>query len=194
MEENIFEKRDQESKEEYERLGLGNLDATLAMLIRSTAIGIISKNNITDEAEKLQVYQDVKRQRLEYQEQKEKEREAKYDITQTHRYKQGFEASIRFFSIQNEKEKNEYNTGWTDAAEYSRKQYLESDEGKEKKKEDDEKIYGWLKPNTNWETEYITGREYTERLKAEMEADPSLVKKMQELDERLAKLEKYTQE
>jgi|SRR5579872_2136205 len=87
MSENIFAKRDQKSKEEHERLGLGDLDAITAMSINSTAIGIINEKNITDESEKLQVYQDVRRQKLEYQEQRRKEIEAKYEAERDERLK-----------------------------------------------------------------------------------------------------------
>lgn len=34
MSENIFEKQDQESKEKYNRLGLGDVDLSAAILIR----------------------------------------------------------------------------------------------------------------------------------------------------------------
>lgn len=124
MSENIFERRDQESREEYEQLGLGDLDTITAMNIRSVALGIISKKKITDEDEKLKVYQDVRKQKLEYQEQRRKEIEAKFETEREER--------LETFRLS-------------------------------EKLEEDSKI---------------------SRLEA----------KMQQLDERLAKLEKYTQE
>lgn len=66
MSENIFEKQDQKTKAEYERLGLGDLDRSTAQVIRSTALREIREMNITDEAEKLKVYQDVKQHYLKY--------------------------------------------------------------------------------------------------------------------------------
>jgi hypothetical protein len=66
MSENIFEKRDQEVQEEYKQLGLGDINVSAAHLIKIMTIREIEKNNITDEAEKLQMYQKVKHQYMEY--------------------------------------------------------------------------------------------------------------------------------
>src|SRR5271166_4866409 len=99
--ENVFAKADQERKARFEKMGLNDLDSTAVMSIDLHARMCISKEGITDEAEKRKIYDEVKRQYLEHyevtleitsaaaQEDDEKAKQAKEEEEE---YRLGYEA------------------------------------------------------------------------------------------------------
>lgn len=66
MSENIFIKQDQENKNHAEKWGLQDLRNDEQMTISLKAKARIREEKITDEADMQKVYDDIKRQYLEY--------------------------------------------------------------------------------------------------------------------------------
>jgi hypothetical protein len=168
--ENIFAKRDQEHAEKRQQWGLGDLSAVAWAQVWFETWRRIGNENITDEAEQRKIADEVKAQYKAHEAGKAtlaKSSSAPLDEVE---YRRGYERCIQYNKEEEEKGESPYRKGWNAASEELRlKRAAEMD------KKD-------LLPS-GFPDDFLENNAITQ-LREEVKA----------LDERLKKLERYTEE
>lgn len=188
--ENPFIKQNREREEEYARWGLDDLDHADRLLVQVEARDRIRRENIIDDAEKRRIYDEVKAQYKEYETFKERKRSINVqpsldsEISQEDKdaaeYQRGYQRAYESQREREEFRKSAYRRGYKAAEEEievshakARELAAESDDIPKTSGEDIESTLEDLAKNN---------------------AITQLQQRVKDLDERLRKLEKYTEE
>jgi hypothetical protein len=168
-------------KEEMKKLGLGDVTASAALVIKMHADNKIREMNITDDAEKQQVILEMRQQYEEayghsamygYKSQDfEEKQEPPEEVDEDAEYQRGYDACVEDLKRTEERKKSAYSRGWSAAW----KDALQCDKTKDYE-EDQQKLEALLGD--------IGENDAIARIKEEMKA----------FDARLKRLEKYTEE